>query len=98
MLTFDGRLFVGSLVAFDQSTNLVLNKCTEKVVHEDAPVEIVPLGLYLLRGDNMYGLFPQSAAQSAGLARIEHRFAAQNRGAVLTLTVDVGMQSCGGTS
>ncbi|KAL8445478.1 hypothetical protein Emed_005621 [Eimeria media] len=44
VLTFDGRLFVGSLVAFDQSTNIVLNKCLEKVVHEDAPVELVPLG------------------------------------------------------
>ncbi|OEH78751.1 U6 snRNA-associated Sm-like protein LSm8 [Cyclospora cayetanensis] len=53
VLTFDGRLFMGTLIAFDQSTNLVLNKCTEKVVHEDAPVEIVPLGLYLLRGDNI---------------------------------------------
>lgn len=53
MLTFDGRLFMGSLLAFDQSTNLVLTQCSEKVVHEDVPAEIVPLGLYLLRGDNM---------------------------------------------
>ncbi|CDJ44978.1 small nuclear ribonucleoprotein, putative [Eimeria necatrix] len=53
VLTFDGRLFMGTLIAFDQSTNIVLNKCAEKVVHEDAPVEIVPLGLYLLRGDNI---------------------------------------------
>ena len=58
VLTFDGRLFMGTLTAFDQSTNIVLNKCTEKVVHEDAPVEIIPLGLYLLRGDNMYEFIP----------------------------------------
>lgn len=55
VLTFDGRFFVGTLFAFDQSTNLVLKKCSEKVLHADAEAEIVPLGLYLLRGDNMYG-------------------------------------------
>lgn len=54
VLASDGRLFVGRLRSFDQSTNIVLSDCVERIFSEEAPVEFVQLGLYILRGDNMY--------------------------------------------
>lgn len=53
IITVDGRLFVGSLKGFDQSTNVILSSCVERVFTEDSGVEFVQLGLYLIRGDNM---------------------------------------------
>jgi U6 snRNA-associated Sm-like protein LSm8 len=53
----DGRIFVGVLKSFDQSTNCVLSDCVERVFSDDARVEFVHLGLYMLRGDNMYVYF-----------------------------------------
>lgn len=53
VVTNDGRLFAGTLKTFDQSTNVVLTNCQERVFCEDAGVEFVPLGLYLIRGDNI---------------------------------------------
>ena len=37
----------------DQVQNLVLNDAVERVYSHDADVEIVPLGLYVIRGDNL---------------------------------------------
>lgn len=54
VISVDGRVFVGVLKGFDQLTNLVLYNCLERVYHPDAPVEELELGIYLLRGDNMY--------------------------------------------
>eukprot|EP00382_Lankesteria_abbotti_P004653 CAMPEP_0113849722 /NCGR_PEP_ID=MMETSP0372-20130328/3341_1 /TAXON_ID=340204 /ORGANISM="Lankesteria abbotti" /LENGTH=96 /DNA_ID=CAMNT_0000819649 /DNA_START=40 /DNA_END=330 /DNA_ORIENTATION=+ /assembly_acc=CAM_ASM_000359 len=51
VITKDGRVFVGKLRGFDQATNLVLESCHERVFSEDASVDKVQLGLYLLRGD-----------------------------------------------
>lgn len=53
VMTIDGRLFVGCLKGFDQSTNVLLSGCVERVFTESAGVELVQLGLYLVRGDNM---------------------------------------------
>lgn len=41
------------LKGYDQKTNVVLDESHERVFAADAPVEQVPLGLYLVRGDNM---------------------------------------------
>jgi U6 snRNA-associated Sm-like protein LSm8 len=46
VLTLDGRTMVGTLLSCDGSMNLVLQ---EAVV----PSEEVPLGLYIVRGDNV---------------------------------------------
>jgi U6 snRNA-associated Sm-like protein LSm8 len=53
VLTCDGRLLVGILVGHDQVQNLILNEAQERIYSEDEDVEIVPLGLYVVRGDNV---------------------------------------------
>lgn len=53
IVTADGRVLVGSLAGFDQTTNVVLSQCAERIFAGDAPVEEVPLGVYVVRGDNI---------------------------------------------
>ncbi|KAH8204817.1 hypothetical protein TruAng_001006 [Truncatella angustata] len=56
ILTVDSRMLVGKLESFDNSTNLVLSGAVERVIraHDDAEdSEQVPLGLYIVRGDNV---------------------------------------------
>lgn len=52
VITNDGRNIVGTLRGFDQAINLVLEDCHERV-YSGTGVERVPLGLYLVRGDNV---------------------------------------------
>ena len=43
------------LKGFDQTTNVVLDKCHERVYHGyHEPAEDVALGLYIIRGDNLF--------------------------------------------
>ena len=53
IVTNDGRNIVGLLKGFDQTTNVVLDECHERVFSSTAGVEQVVLGLYIVRGDNM---------------------------------------------
>ena len=53
IVTSDGRTIVGTLFGNDQVQNLILNDAIERVYSDDADVEEVPLGLYLIRGDNL---------------------------------------------
>eukprot|EP00934_Nitzschia_sp_Nitz4_P004105 Nitzschia sp. Nitz4//scaffold397_size11424//7297//7670//NITZ4_009042-RA/size11424-snap-gene-0.12-mRNA-1//-1//CDS//3329550287//4095//frame0 len=53
VITSDGRVITGDLVGNDQVQNLILNNAQERVYSEDAPVENVDLGLYVIRGDNV---------------------------------------------
>ncbi|KAL3929980.1 MAG: hypothetical protein SGPRY_001727 [Prymnesium sp.] len=53
IVTNDGRNIVGLLKGFDQTTNLVLDECHERVFSSTAGVEQVVLGLYIVRGDNI---------------------------------------------
>ena len=46
----------GTLKGFDQATNIVLENCHERVYSTVAGVEQIVLGLYIIRGDNMYAL------------------------------------------
>jgi U6 snRNA-associated Sm-like protein LSm8 len=46
-------VITGSLVGNDQVQNLILKDAQERVYSEDAPVELVELGLYVIRGDNV---------------------------------------------
>jgi len=53
VVTSDGRIIVGTLVGNDQVQNLILNDAKERVYSPDDNVEEVPLGLYVIRGDNL---------------------------------------------
>ena len=53
IVTSDGRTIVGTLLGNDQVQNLILSDAIERVYSNDADVEEVPLGLYLIRGDNL---------------------------------------------
>lgn len=49
----DGRVVVGKLLGFDQVSNLVLSECVERIFRADAGVDVVSLGVFVLRGDNV---------------------------------------------
>lgn len=53
VVTNDGRLFVGVLRGFDQTSNVILSDCQERVFDTEKGVEQVVLGLYVIRGDNI---------------------------------------------
>lgn len=53
VITNEGRVFIGELVSFDQSMNLVLKNSFEKVYSESAGVKFEKTGLYMIRGDNV---------------------------------------------
>ena len=43
----------GTLVGFDQRSNVVLSESIERIYSTEEGVEEVPLGLYLVKGDMM---------------------------------------------
>ena len=43
----------GTLAGYDQKSNVVLSDSKERVYSTDEPVEEIPLGLYLVKGDQM---------------------------------------------
>ena len=53
LITNDGRHILGNLRGYDQSTNLILEDSVERIYSEGEPLEQVPLGLYIIRGDNI---------------------------------------------
>jgi len=53
VVTNDGRNIIGVLKGFDQTTNVILDECHERVYSSTAGVEQVVLGLYIVRGDNI---------------------------------------------
>lgn len=53
VMTSDGRILVGKLLGHDQVQNLILNDAHERVYSPDADVEEVPLGLLVIRGDDL---------------------------------------------
>jgi U6 snRNA-associated Sm-like protein LSm8 len=52
VITADGRSIVGTLRGFDQTINLILEECHERV-YSGHGVSQMLLGLYVLRGDNI---------------------------------------------
>jgi U6 snRNA-associated Sm-like protein LSm8 len=52
IITADGRNLVGKLMGADQLINVVLENCHERLFTEDG-VEQIPLGLFIIRGDNV---------------------------------------------
>ncbi|KAJ2645919.1 hypothetical protein IWW40_005784 [Coemansia sp. RSA 1250] len=65
----DGRLVVGTLRGLDQTTNIIMQGCQERIFSENESVEIVDLGLYLVRGDNIavVGLVDEEADNALDL-------------------------------
>ena len=53
VITCDGRSIVGMMAGYDQLQNLILKDASERVYSPDADPETVPLGLYVIRGDNV---------------------------------------------
>jgi U6 snRNA-associated Sm-like protein LSm8 len=55
VVTSDGRIILGELVGHDQVQNLILKDAKERVYSTDdsVPPEMVELGLYVIRGDNV---------------------------------------------
>ncbi|THH06011.1 hypothetical protein EW145_g4383 [Phellinidium pouzarii] len=49
----DGRTIVGILLGFDQRSDIVLSESKERIYSIDEGVEEVPLGLYLVKGDQI---------------------------------------------
>lgn len=47
-------------MGFDQTTNVILSDSTERVYSMEEGVEEVPLGLYIVRGDNIVSPPPLS--------------------------------------
>ena len=81
IITNDGRVIVGVLKGFDQTTNVILEECHERVFSTDAGVEQVVLGLYIVRGDNMCADAHHAPCFGRGIAptthaRVARRFAA----------------------
>ncbi|ORX36289.1 putative u6 snRNA-associated sm-like protein lsm8 [Kockovaella imperatae] len=53
VILYDGRVIVGKLKGFDVRTNLILADSVEREYSMDAGVEMIPLGLYMIKGDNV---------------------------------------------
>ncbi|KLO19309.1 Sm-like ribonucleo protein [Schizopora paradoxa] len=59
----DGRTIVGVLSGFDQRSDIILSQCKERIYSMDDPVEEVPLGLYLVKGDQILLIGEMDEAQ-----------------------------------
>ncbi|WBW74667.1 Lsm2-8 complex Lsm8 [Schizosaccharomyces osmophilus] len=53
VITNDGRVVLGFLRGFDHTTNLILSESIERIITLDQDAETIPLGVYLLRGENV---------------------------------------------
>ncbi|KAG7865853.1 hypothetical protein KL918_004332 [Ogataea parapolymorpha] len=53
VVTSDGRLFIGVLEGFDQSSNIVLSKSFERIFSPTEPTKDLELGSYLIRGEQI---------------------------------------------
>lgn len=53
VITNEGRVFTGILKSFDQSMNMIIKDCFEKVYSVDEGVKFISMGLYMIRGDNI---------------------------------------------
>ncbi|KAJ3695722.1 hypothetical protein LUZ60_001099 [Juncus effusus] len=53
VITNDGRNIVGVLKGYDQATNIILDESHERVYSTKEGVQLLALGLYIIRGDNI---------------------------------------------
>lgn len=60
----------GKLRGCDPRTNIILSDCVEREYSTDQGVEMIPLGLYMIKGDNVYAyllLITTHPARVAGI-------------------------------
>ncbi|KAL1409558.1 U4/U6-U5 snRNP complex subunit LSM8 [Vanrija albida] len=53
VILYDGRVIVGRLKGNDNFCNLILSDSVEREYSSDKGVEMIPLGLYMIKGDNV---------------------------------------------
>ncbi|RSH84415.1 uncharacterized protein EHS24_005935 [Apiotrichum porosum] len=53
VVLYDGRVIVGKLKGNDNFCNLILSDSVEREYSSDKGVEMIPLGLYMIKGDNI---------------------------------------------
>ncbi|KAH8408745.1 hypothetical protein KR215_011796 [Drosophila sulfurigaster] len=72
IITADGRNFIGTLKGFDQTINIIIDECHERVFSTTAGIEQIVLGLHIIRGDNIavIGLIDDSIDSRLDLANI----------------------------
>lgn len=58
------RRFQGMLKGTDVHTNIILSNAVERLFSVDEGVEMVPLGLYLIRGENMFVSIPSCTSSA----------------------------------
>ena len=61
VLTNDARHYVGVLEGFDQATNLMLRDSSLLLWTADQPVQSVPAGAQVIRGDTVAAVFLQNS-------------------------------------
>ncbi|KZT03746.1 LSM-domain-containing protein [Laetiporus sulphureus 93-53] len=68
----DGRAIVGVMAGYDQKANVVLSDSKERVYSMEEGVEEIPLGLYLVKGDQivLIGELDEALDQSIDLSTI----------------------------
>ncbi|KAL1949041.1 hypothetical protein VTO73DRAFT_10847 [Trametes versicolor] len=68
----DGRAIVGVMAGYDQKSNVVLSDSKERVYSMDEGVEEIPLGLYLVKGDQivLIGEVDEAADNAVDLSTI----------------------------
>ncbi|KAK0729336.1 hypothetical protein B0T21DRAFT_385412 [Apiosordaria backusii] len=76
IITTDGRTLVGTLAAHDNTTNLVLQNTVERIIRtpdDSEPSTELPLGLYLIRGENVctIGLVDEALDDSINWAEVK---------------------------
>ncbi|KAF2077244.1 hypothetical protein CYY_001433 [Polysphondylium violaceum] len=52
VLTADGRNIIGTLRGIDQTINIILEKCVERM-YSDEGVQEINLGVHIIRGDDV---------------------------------------------
>jgi U6 snRNA-associated Sm-like protein LSm8 len=75
------------LKGFDQTTNIILQDCHERVFSPTAGVEQVPLGLYIIRGDNMCVYMSSSGLTTARLPFLIDDFSHSEKTITMARTV-----------
>ncbi|OQV13650.1 putative U6 snRNA-associated Sm-like protein LSm8 [Hypsibius exemplaris] len=53
IITNDGRTLIGMFQGYDQTINIILTDANERVYSSFQGVQTVPLGVYMVRGDNI---------------------------------------------
>ncbi|KAK7686031.1 hypothetical protein QCA50_010842 [Cerrena zonata] len=68
----DGRAIVGVMAGFDQKSNVVLSDSKERVYSTEEGVEEIPLGLYLVKGDQivLIGELDEAADEAVDLSSV----------------------------